>query len=93
MAGMRASKKKGGGVTYTYTGDLAECIEKAEKELKEKKGSQQQLFLLWQYQNAKKAHDNFNKRIADLEGFIRLGKEELKRREESGADGTERDTQ
>jgi hypothetical protein len=92
VAGMRSKKKKGGGTTYTYSGDLAECIEKSEKELKEKRGSQQQLFLLWQYQNAKKAYDNFNKRIDDLENFIRLGKEELKRRKERGEDGTERDT-
>ena len=89
MAGMRSRKEKGGCVTYTYRGDLAECIENAEKELKEKRGSQRQLFLLWQYQNAKKAFDNFNKRIGDLEDFIRAGKEELKRREESEADGTE----
>ena len=92
MAGMRAKKKKGGGVTYTYTGDLAECIKKAEKELSDKKGSQQQLFLKWQYENAKKAFDTFNKRVDDLEGFIRLGKQELKRREEAGSDGTDGDT-
>lgn len=81
MAGMRVSRKKDK-ITYSYTGDLKECIEKAEKELSEKNGSTQWLFLKWQYDNAKKAFDNYNRRISDLDGFIKLGKETLKEQEE-----------
>lgn len=35
MAGMRALHKKNG-ITFKYSGELKEAIEKAEKELKEK---------------------------------------------------------
>lgn len=38
MAGMRAVHKKNG-TTFKYSGDLKETIEKAEKELKEKEGT------------------------------------------------------
>ena len=44
MAGMRAVHKKNG-TTFKYSGDLKETIEKAEKELKEKEGTTQWLFL------------------------------------------------
>lgn len=54
MAGMRAVHKKNG-TTFKYSGDLKETIEKAEKELKEKEGTTQWLFLKWQYDNARKA--------------------------------------
>ena len=53
MAGMRAVHKKNG-TTFKFSGDLKEAIEKAEKELKEKEGTTQWLFLKWQYDNAKK---------------------------------------
>ena len=53
MAGMRAVHKKNG-TTFKYSGDLKETIEKAEKELKEKEGTTQWLFLKWQYDNAHK---------------------------------------
>ena len=44
MAGIRAVHKKNG-TTFKYSGDLKETIEKAEKELKEKEGTTQWLFL------------------------------------------------
>ena len=56
MAGMRAVHKKDG-TTFKFSGELKEAIEKAEKELKEKEGTTQWLFLKWQYDNAKKALD------------------------------------
>lgn len=62
MAGMRAVHKKNG-TTFKYSGDLKETIEKAEKELKEKEGTTQWLFLKWQYDNAKKALDSYNRRV------------------------------
>lgn len=54
MAGMRAVHKKNG-TTFKFSGDLKEAIEKAEKELKEKEGTTQWLFLKWQYDNDYKA--------------------------------------
>ena len=79
MAGMRAVHKKSG-TTFKFTGDLKEAIEKAEKELKEKEGTTQWLFLKCQYDNAKKALDSYNRRVKDLKDFIRLGNEELEKR-------------
>ena len=76
MAGMTAKHKKIG-VTFTYTGDLRECIAKSEKELKEKENSTEWLFLKWQYEKAKKAYDTFNRRVNDLKDFIELGKKKL----------------
>lgn len=84
MAGMRAVHKKDG-TTFKFTGDLKEAIEKAEKELKEKDGTTQWLFLKWQYDNAKKALDSYNCRVKDLRDFIRLGKEELEKRKQEAA--------
>lgn len=76
MAGMRAVHKKNG-TTFKYSGDLKETIEKAEKELKEKEGTTQWLFLKWQYDNARKAFEKYNRRLKDLKDFIELAKEEL----------------
>lgn len=84
MAGMRAVHKKNG-TTFKFTGDLKEAVEKAEKELKEKDGTTQWLFLKWQYDNAKKALDTYNRRLSDLRDFIRLGKEELEKRKQEAA--------
>lgn len=84
MAGMRAMHKKNG-TTFKYSGDLKETIEKAEKELKEKDGTTQWLFLKWQYDNARKAFEKYNRRLEDLKDFIKLAKEELAKREEAAA--------
>ena len=89
MAGFTA-KHKNGRVSFTYRGDLRECIDKAEKELETKQGSQEQLFLMWQYERAKKALETYNRRVADLKDFIPLAKEELKRKEQEAA-GHEKD--
>lgn len=88
MAGMRAVHKKSG-TTFKFTGDLKEAIEKAEKELKEKEGTTQWLFLKWQYDNAKKALDSYNRRVKDLKDFIRLGNEELEKRNTGETAGEE----
>lgn len=82
MAGMRAKKTKNG-TTFTFSGDLKDAIITAEKELSEKTNSQRRVFLKWQRDNAVKAYENYEKRIADLKGFIPLAKEELKKREEA----------
>lgn len=73
MAGMRAVHKKDG-ITFKFSGDLKEAIEKAEKELKEKEGTTQWLFLKWQYDNAKKALDSYNRRVGGFERFYKTGK-------------------
>lgn len=80
MAGMRAKHQKSGNVTYTFSGDLAESIQKARKELRQKEESEERNFLKWQYEKAKKAYETYERRIDDLKGFIRLGTEELERR-------------
>lgn len=80
MAGMRAKHQKSGKVTYTFSGDLAESIRKARKELRQKEESEERNFLKWQYEKAKKAYETYERRIDDLQGFIRLGTEELERR-------------
>lgn len=86
MAGMTARHTKKG-TSFTYRGDLQECIEKAEKELREKENSTQWLFLKWQYDNAKKALDTYNRRVRDLKDFIRLGKEKLEEQKAEEAAG------
>lgn len=89
MAGFTAKHKKNR-VSYTYSGDLRECIAKAEKELETKQGSQESMFLLWQYQKAKKALDTYNRRLEDLKGFISTAKAEVERKEQEAA-GNEKD--
>lgn len=82
VAGMRAKKTKNG-TTFTFSGELSDAILKAEQELKEKENSQKREFLKWQRDNAVKTHENYEKRIKDLRDFIRLAKEELKKRQEA----------
>lgn len=82
MAGMTAKHKKDK-VTYSFKGDLRECIQKAEQELKTKENSNEWLFLKWQHDKAKKALDTYNARVKDLKGFIELGKQELKKEQEA----------
>ena len=59
----------------------------SEKELKEKEGTTQWLFLKWQYDNARKAFEKYNRRLEDLKDFIKLAKEELAKREEAAGHG------
>ena len=77
---MRVKRKKDRKV-YSYSGDLKEEIEKAKAEYEKKKDAQERLFLLWQFQKAKKAHEAYEQRIADLKGFIELAEETLKEQE------------
>lgn len=70
--------------TFTYTGDLRAAIEQARKELDGKRDSQERVFLLWQYEQAKKAHEKYEERIKNLEDFIYLAEKEIKKQEEGG---------
>lgn len=65
--------------TFTYTGDLQKAIEQAEKELAERQGSQERIFLLWQYERAKKAYEKYEERIKDVSDFVGLAKRELEK--------------
>ena len=51
--------------------------------MREKENSQKRVFLKWQRDNAVKAYENYEKRIDDLQDFIPLAKEELKKRQEA----------
>lgn len=44
-------------------------------------------FLKWQYDNARKAFEKYNRRLEDLKDFIKLAKEELAKREEAAGHG------
>lgn len=89
MAGMRAKRKKGGGVTFTFSGDLKECVEKAKQELKTKQESQERVFLMWQKEKAVKSWENYERRIGDLIDFVELGERELKKREDAAGKNDE----
>ena len=78
MEGFTAKHKKGN-VSFTYRGDLRECIKKAEKELEKKQGGQEGMFLLWQYERAKKAFNTYNRRIAVLKDFFEVAKRALEK--------------
>ena len=68
-------------ITYNYDGNLEATLENSKKELEKKSESQERVFLLWQYQKAKKAYEAYERRINDLKGFIELAEKELKKRE------------
>ncbi len=72
------------GRRFTYSGDLREAIDKAEKELREKEENfTKRSFLLWTYQRAKKELEAWDRRIDDLHAFIKVAREELSKQEES----------
>ncbi len=73
---MRVKRTKKG-TNYSYSGDLEQEIEKAKAEYKEKETSQERIFLLWQYQKAKRAREKYEQRIADLKNFVKLAEEKL----------------
>lgn len=77
-------KKKKDQKVYSYSGDLEQEVKKAKSEYMEKETSQERVFLLWQYQRAKKAYEKYEQRIADLKGFIELAEAELKKQESGG---------
>lgn len=79
--GMRVKRNKNG-VVFSFTGELQDALEAARKELDKKIQSQERVFLQWQFEKAKKARDTYEKRIEDLQGFIRLAEKELAGKEE-----------
>ena len=78
--GFTVKHKKNSGMivhSFTYTGDLAKCIEDAEKELLKKRTSEERKFLRWQADRAKKALDKYEGRISDLLSFIETARNKL----------------
>ena len=69
---MRVKRKKDQKV-YSYSGDLEQEVKKAKSEYMEKETSQERVFLLWQYQRAKKA-DAFLRTGIDLPSVCREGR-------------------
>ena len=74
--GMTAKRTKNG-IVYSFTGELQDALEAAQKELAKRVQPQERVFLQWQFDKAKKARDNYEKRISDLQGFIRLALKEI----------------
>ena len=69
-------------VTYSFTGELQNELETAKKELNKKIQSQERTFLQWQLKKAQKAYNNYEKRIEDLQTFIRLAEKKIAEKEE-----------
>lgn len=63
----------------TYTGDLQEAIQKAQKELRQKENDQKRAYLLWHYEQARKELTSWDARIDDLKAFIRCATEQLEK--------------
>lgn len=72
--------KHGKGKTdYYYKGDLEQELKKAKSEYMEKETAQERVFLLWQFQRAKKAYEKYEQRVSDLKRFIELAEEEMEK--------------
>lgn len=67
----RKSKKN-----FTYSGNLEDAIEKAERDLQKEKENKEIAQWYWLYEKAKKAISAHNKKIANIEAFIRCAEEE-----------------
>lgn len=74
---MRVQRDKKGGLTFIYKGDLLDSVLKCERELHKMRQSEQRMHLRWAYEKAKKEHENYERRINELERFIVLAREEL----------------
>lgn len=70
---------------FTYSGDLAEAIKKAEKDLEAEKNNKDMQHWEWLYKKAKAAITAHNGKIDRISAFIRCAKAELQRQEESEA--------
>ena len=61
---------------FTYSGNLEDAIEKAERDLQKEKENKEIAQWYWLYEKAKKAINTHNKKIANIEAFIRCAEEE-----------------
>lgn len=70
---------------FCFSGSLENEIKKAKVEYEKKKDAQERVFLSWQFQKAKKAYETYERRLKDLNDFIRLAEEELKAEKQEGS--------
>ena len=84
---MRRVNNKDGSITFRYTGDLQKEIDKAKSELEAKRESGKQKFLEWQYEKAKKELETFNRRMNDLQDFIRLAENKIQEKKGEKQEG------
>ena len=61
---------------FTYSGNLEDAIEKAERDLQKEKENKEIAQWYWLHEKAKKAISAHNKKIANIEAFIRCAEEE-----------------
>jgi hypothetical protein len=61
---------------FTYSGNLKDAIEKAKRDLQKEKENKEIAQWYWLYEKAKKAINTHNKKIANIEAFIRCAEEE-----------------
>lgn len=61
---------------FTYSGNLEDAIEKAKRDLQKEKENKEIAQWYWLYEKAKKAINAHNKKIANIEAFIRCAEEE-----------------
>lgn len=64
---------------FTYSGNLEDAIEKAKTDLKKEKENKEIPQWFWLYGKAKKAIEAHNRKIANIEAFIRCAEGELKK--------------
>lgn len=88
MASIRVkNRKKDGSRLFVYTGNLADALASAEKELNKKIGSEEYKFLEMQRDRSVAAFDKYSKRIDDLQGFISLVRKDVEsKRKSEGSD-------
>ena len=61
---------------FTYSGNLEDAIEKAKRDLQKEKENKEIAQWYWLCEKAKKAINAHNKKIANIEAFIRCAEEE-----------------
>ena len=67
---------------FTYSGNLKDAIEKAKRDLQKEKENKEIAQWYWLYEKAKKAINAHNKKIANIEAFIRCAEEEQEKTEQ-----------
>ena len=69
---------------FTYSGNLKDAIEKAKRDLQKEKENKEIAQWYWLYEKAKKAINTHNKKIANIEAFIRCAEEEQEKQKGKG---------
>lgn len=72
---------------FTYSGDLAEAIKKAEKDLEVERNNKDMQHWEWLYKKAKAAITAHENKVERIGAFIRCAKAELERQERESEAG------